>query len=37
VVAVRTTATFNLWKKRFDTLVLLVGEPEATASSGVEA
>jgi hypothetical protein len=37
VVVIWTPAAFDLWKKRLDTLVLLVGEPEATASSGVEA
>jgi hypothetical protein len=37
VIVVRTTAAFDLWKKRFDTFVLLISEPKATASSGVEA
>ncbi len=37
VVFAGTTAAFNLWKKRFDTFVLPVGEPKATASIGVEA
>jgi hypothetical protein len=37
VIVAGTTAAFDLWKKRFDTFVLLISEPTATASSGVEA
>ncbi|MCS3642959.1 hypothetical protein GGP67_000491 [Salinibacter ruber] len=36
VVVVRAAPALNLRQEGLDTLVLLVGEPEATASSGVE-
>jgi hypothetical protein len=37
VVAIRAAAALNLPQEVLDTFVLLIGEPTATASDGVEA